>query len=134
MCAMRSLTAIPRSLLLTMSVLQTIWGPPPKADTARKTTLRGLFQKVEADRDANADRERGPRRKYGVKAHLKAWAAGECSAVCMWRLCTAVCNVDGTKAGLGMARLAGIATERTGGEQTAIGNCWTYWLIQPCPN
>ena len=77
-----------------------------------------LFQKNEMDRLAHEERDRSARRRFGVKAHLKSWATGDSSTVGMWRLRHAVCTQDGTNAGLGMGRLAGLATsERSSSEQ-----------------
>ena len=111
------------SILFAMSALQGIWDPPQKADTAKG--LRGLFQKVEADRDAQVERERSPRRKGGVKAMLLAWASGDSSAIGIWRLCHGICTVDGTNAGRGMARLAALASERSGSVQNCHKNLMT---------
>jgi len=48
---------------------------------------------------------------------LKSWAKGESSAVGIWRLCHNIVTGDGTNAGLGMSRLAALATESSGSEQ-----------------
>ena len=52
-----------------------------------------------------------------LKVMLKSWAKGESSTVGIWRLCHAIVTRDGTDAGTGMARLAGLASENSGSEQ-----------------
>ena len=97
-----------------MSVLEPLW--EPAAPVIKKT--RSIEQQIEMERLAYEKGERSPRRRFGVKAHLKSWATGDSSTVGMWRLCHAVCTQDGTNAGLGMGRLAGLATsERSSSEQ-----------------
>ena len=97
-----------------MSVLEPLW--EPAAPVIKKT--RSIEQQVEMERLEYDKRERSPRRRFGVKAHLKSWATGDSSTVGMWRLCHAVCTQDRTNAGLGMGRLAGLATsERSSSEQ-----------------
>ena len=97
-----------------MPVLQPLW--EPAAPVIKKT--RSIEQQIEMERLAYEKRERSPRRRFGVKAHLKSWATGDSSTVGMWRLCHAVCTQDRTNAGLGMGRLAGLATsERSSSEQ-----------------
>ena len=97
-----------------MSVLQPLW--EPAAPVIKKT--RSIEQQIEMERLAYEKRERSPRRRFGVKAHLKSWATGDSSTAGMWRLCHAVCTQDRTNAGLGMGRLAGLATsERSSSEQ-----------------
>ena len=97
-----------------MSVLQPLW--EPAAPVIKKT--RSIEQQIEMERLAYEKGERSPRRRFGVKAHLKSWATGDSSTVGMWRLCHAVCTQDRTNAGLGMGRLAGLATsERSSSEQ-----------------
>ena len=101
-------------VLFAMSVLQPLW--EPAVPVIKKT--RGLHHQIEVEQLAHEERERSPRRRFGVKAHLKSWATGDSSTVGMWRLCHAVCTQDGTNAGVGMGRLAGLATsERSSSEQ-----------------
>ena len=63
------------------------------------------------------DRDRSPRRCNGAKTMLKSWAKGDISTVGMWRLCYAIVTKDGTDAGAGMARLAGLATSESRGRE-----------------
>ena len=104
-----------RFLLLAMSVLRAIWEP---AAPARKKA-RGYFTRIEMEHAAH-DRERSPRRRCGVKAHLKSWAKGEISTACMWRLCHSIVTEDGTDAGAGIARLAELGSTSGSSEQNCM--------------
>ena len=105
---------------LAMSVLQGIWAPMSNpAGTANKR--RGWKQQVEME-TLLAARERSPRqRRFGAKANLKAWARGETTAVGMWRICHAIVEEDGTDAGIGMGRLAHLASVTSGSENKCAG-------------
>ena len=100
------------SLLLVMSVLQPIWDQTELADTAK---VRGWRRRHEVE---ESNRSRSPRRRQaGVKAMLTSWAKGESSAAGVWRLCHAIVKEDGTDAGLGVHRLANIASASSGSEK-----------------
>ena len=99
-------------LLLAMSVLRAIWEPAAPATLKTK----GHIKRAEMEH-LMGDRERSPRRRCGVKAMLKSWAKGENSTSSVWRLCHAIVTQDGTDAGLGMNRLAGLGTYTCGIEQ-----------------
>ena len=107
-------------LLLAMSALRAIW--EPAAPAATKT--RGMFQRIEIEQAAR-DRERSPRRRCGVKAHLKSWAKGENSTVSIWRLCHSIVTGDGTDAGAGMARLAELGSKSGSSEQNCMRSTQT---------
>ena len=104
--------------VFAMSVLSEIWEPQLEepAETAPGST-RGWKNKVQLDEE-RAARSRSPRRRRcGVKAMLLSWAKGDSSAVSVWRLAHAIVTDDGTDAGIGMRRLAELATMRTGSEK-----------------
>ena len=105
-------------VLVAMSALRAIWEP---AEPAKAQKVRGYFKQAEMELSQNA-RDRSPRRRCGVKAMLKSWAKGESSAVGIWRPCYAIVTEDGTNAGLGMSRLAGLASASSGSEKTARRN------------
>ena len=66
-------------VLFAMSVLQPLW--EPAVPVIRK--MKGIHNQIEVDQLAHEERERSPRRRFGVKAHLKSWATGDSSTVGM---------------------------------------------------
>ena len=101
------------SVFLAMSVLQAIWGdrnerlqqPLPETKMVRGLKSQGYAE------GAFIARSRSPRRRSaGVKAMLQSWAKGESSAVAVSRLAHAIVTEDGADAGIGMSRLAGLAS------------------------
>ena len=101
-----------------MSALQALWEPAAPAKI--KTTCP--FKRVEVERHFLQDREMSPRRRCGVKALLKSWAMRDSSTVQIWRCCHAVVAKDCSDAGLGIARIAELATSSSGSEQNCMKN------------
>ena len=65
-------------------------------------------------------RSRSPRRRsHEVKAMLKSLAKGGTSAVGVWRLSSAIVTDDRSDCGLGMGRLAKLASLTSSSEKTA---------------
>ena len=109
------------SVLLAMSVLQPIWDQSLES-AATAARVHDWKRKMDMEEARAKARSRSPRRCRGVKALLKQWAKGETSAVAMWRVAHASVKEDGTDAGIGMRRIAGLANYKSGSETTVIRN------------
>ena len=99
------------SVFLAMSVLEPIWAKERLQQPLHRKVSRGLLQKAEAEGYNCTARSRSPRgRSGGVKSFLKSWATGELTAVGLARFASGIDTEDKTDAGIGMGRLAGIAS------------------------
>ena len=75
-----------------------------------KKGVKGMLKQVEVA-GARIARSRSPRgRSGGVKSFLKSWAIGDITAVGLARFASGIVTEDQTDAGIGMSRLAGIAS------------------------
>ena len=102
-----------------MSVLAAIWTPRLQP-LAPVTKTKGWRNQIEREIHTAGVRSRSPRRKGGVKQHLKEWAQGHLSTACLWRLCYSLVGVDKTDARYGVCRLSDMATEIGGSERNCM--------------
>ena len=99
------------SVFLAMSVLEPIWAKERLQQPLHRKVSRGLLQKAEAEGYNCTARSRSPRGRSGaVKSFLKSWAIGDITAVGLARFASGIVTEDKTDAGIGMSRLAGIAS------------------------
>ena len=111
---------------LAMSVLRSIWEPPPKPAEPAHHKVRGFRNRIQVD-EARAARSRSPKgRHHCVKAMLFSWAQGNSSAVTVWRLCNAMVNNDGSDVGHGTSRLANLGSGTSGSEKNCADRQKNY--------
>ena len=109
-CSLRLRCAISFPTMDRPSALAAVRAAHATADPASRGWKRKLSKlSEEQDRDRSRAEKRG-----GCKAQLKAWASGETSAVGMWRAINAIVNTDKSDVGVGLERLANLASSRPG--------------------